>query len=362
MTRHQRYIMMVVPNMPEQGGGGVVQIIGYLRDAWQQMGDVAPMRLLATRGRGSIWLSPFYLLRALGIIALECGRGRVALVHVNIASRGSTWRKLTVVALASLFGVPVVLHLHGGGYRRFFAALPWPAGRIVGWMFRRASRTVVLGKTWRDFAKKSFQLPDQNIVIVPNGVPEPKPRGSGQEDDQARLLFMGRFAPGKGIAELLEALSGADLACLEWSAVIAGNGDLPEMDSHLENAALMSRTAFPGWLSSARAGQAYATANVFVLPSHDEGLSLALLEAMAHGLAIVATPVGAHAEVIDNGKNGLLVPPGDGAALAAALRQIITDKALRRRLGQAARDSFLAKYDIARTADLLRATYIEVMA
>ena len=354
--------MMVVPNLPEQGGGGVVQVIGYLRDAWRQFDDVPAMRLLATRGRGSVWLSPFYLLRALAVIALECGRGRVALVHVNVASRGSTWRKLAVVALAALFGVPVILHLHGGGYRHFFASLPKPLARMVGWMFRRARRVIVLGEAWRDFVQQAFGLSSGNIVIVPNGVPDPAPHDIGQKNGEARILFMGRISRDKGVGELLAALGSDDLAPLAWSAVIAGDGELPDMRRYRENAALMARVTFPGWLSSAQAGQAYAAANIFVLPSYLEGLSIALLEAMAQGLAVVATPVGAHSEVISDGENGLLVPPGDAAALIAALRRLITDEALRQRLGHAARERYKARYDIALTSERVRAIYFEAMA
>lgn len=362
MARNQRYIMMVVPSLPEQGGGGVVQVIGYLRDAWQQMDDVPPMRLLVTRGRGSIWLSPFYLLRALIIIAVECSRGRVALVHVNVASRGSTWRKLAVVAMTGLFGVPVVLHLHGARYRQFVTALPRLAARLVRWMFHHSRRVVVLGEAWRDFAKQTLQLSEQSIAVVPNGVPDPGSQSTRLVNDDAQLLFMGRLGHRKGVKDLLDALSSDDLANLAWTAVIAGDGEMPELRGYRENAPAMAKTSFPGWLSSSEAEHAYAAANVFVLPSHDEGLSIALLEAMAHGLAIVATPVGAHGEVIEDGENGLLVPPGDPMALAAALRRVIDDEALRQRLGQAARNRFLEKYHIDRTAERFRATYKEAMA
>jgi glycosyltransferase involved in cell wall biosynthesis len=362
MPQNQRYILMVVPNLPEQVSGGVARMVGYLRDAWQQMDGVPPMRLLVSRGSGSIWLSPFYLLRTLAIIAVECSRGRVALVHVNVASRGSTLRKLVVVAVASLFGVPLVLHLHGGGYRQFIAALPGFATRLVGWMFRRASRTIVLGEDWRDFVKTALQLTDQDVAVVPNGVPDPKPQGIGQKKDGARLLFMGRLSHEKGADDLLRALSSDELIGVDWSAVIAGDGDLPEVHDYKKNAALAARTEFPGWLSSAQADQAYATSNIFVLPSHLEGLSIALLEAMAHGLAVVVTPVGAHSEVIDDGKNGILVPPGDSVALAAALHRLISDNELRQRLGKAARERFEAEYDISRTAELWRSTYLDVMA
>ncbi len=160
----------------------------------------------------------------------------------------------------------------------------------------------------------------------------------------------------------MAALSADNRVKLEWSAVIAGDGELPKFRGHREQAGSMDKISLPGWLSQREAAEAYAAANIFVLPSHEEGLSIALLEAMAHGLAIVATPVGAHGEVIEDGKNGLLVRPGDPAALTAALRRVIDDADLRRRLGRAARARFEEKYQIARTAALFRATYQEAMA
>jgi glycosyltransferase involved in cell wall biosynthesis len=364
MPRNKPYILMVVPNLPEQGGGGVVQVIGYLRDAWGEMDDAPAMRLLVSRGRGSIWLAPFYLLRALAIVAVESGRGRVALVHVNVASKGSTWRKLTIVAAAALFGVPIVLHLHGGGYRLFVAGLPDFAVRLVGWMFRRASRVIVLGQDWGDFVSATFHVKTENIVILPNGVPDPGPgpRRSEIVGEAARLLFMGRFSPEKGISDLVAALSNDELADLDWTAMIAGGGDasLPGQDPL--KAKLSARITYPGWLSPDEARQAYLDADIFVLPSHLEGLSIALLEAMAHGIAVVATPVGAHGDVIRDGENGLLVPPGDIPALRGALHRVISDQALRRNLGRAARDSFIAQYHIARTAEQLCAVYDDVLA
>ena len=362
MPQKQPYIMMVVPSLPEQGGGGVVQVIGYLKDAWREMDGAPPMRLLVTRGRGNIWLAPFYLLRALCILTAECARGRVALVHVNVASRGSTWRKLTVVAVASLFAVPVVLHLHGGGYRQFVASLAPILARIVGWMFRRARRIIVLGEAWREFIQQTFHPADGNMVVMPNGVPDIAVPGGMGKPTEPRLLFMGRLSREKGLSDLLEALADGSLMALQWSAVIAGDGPMADSLQTSNDAKLNSRVSFPGWLSREQAGVAYSSANIFVLPSHMEGLSIALLEAMAHGMAIVATPVGGHGEVIKDGENGLLVKPGDSGDLATALREVIVDQDLRQRLGRAARDSFTAKYMITRTAEQLRTIYNEAMA
>jgi glycosyltransferase involved in cell wall biosynthesis len=93
----------------------------------------------------------------------------------------------------------------------------------------------------------------------------------------------------------------------------------------------------PGWLGPAETRDALASSAVFCLPSKDEGLPVALLEAMAHGLACVVTPVGGMPEAVDHAVNGLLVRPGDVNALASALERVLTDRELRLRLGDRAR-------------------------
>jgi glycosyltransferase involved in cell wall biosynthesis len=81
-----------------------------------------------------------------------------------------------------------------------------------------------------------------------------------------------------------------------------------------------------------------ARAAVVVLPSHREGLPMVLLEAMAHGRAVVATPVGGVPSLVEDGRTGLLVPPGDAEAVRAAMERLLGDPDLRRRLGAAARE------------------------
>ena len=103
--------------------------------------------------------------------------------------------------------------------------------------------------------------------------------------------------------------------------------------------------AFPGWIDQSAASALCAAADILVLPSHSEGLAMSVLEGLAHGLAVVATPVGAHAEVIEQEKSGLFVPPGDTAALGAALARVVGDLSLRERLGPAARQRFLDRFD-----------------
>jgi glycosyltransferase involved in cell wall biosynthesis len=117
---------------------------------------------------------------------------------------------------------------------------------------------------------------------------------------------------------------------------IGGDGDVAAL-SDLCRAELGPAASVLGWLDPAAKAAELAAADVFVLPSHDEGLPMALLEAMAWGLVPVVSTAGAMGEVVRDGANGLIVRAGDPADIEAALRRVVSDDALRAELSQAAR-------------------------
>jgi glycosyltransferase involved in cell wall biosynthesis len=110
---------------------------------------------------------------------------------------------------------------------------------------------------------------------------------------------------------------------------------------------------FPGWVSTDRVREYLAEADVFVLPSHAEGLSMAVLEGMSYGLAVITTPVGATPDAIVHEQSGLLIPVNDPAALAGALERVIGDPELRRRLSIGARQRYLESFEIGQYAQRL---------
>ena len=102
--------------------------------------------------------------------------------------------------------------------------------------------------------------------------------------------------------------------------------------------------------------------DIFVLPSYSEGLSLALLEAMAAGLPVIVSRVGGNPEVVTDGVTGLLIPPRDAAALAGALEWLLTDPALAEKLGENARDYVKANYSLERLGREINGIYEELVA
>jgi len=125
---------------------------------------------------------------------------------------------------------------------------------------------------------------------------------------------------------------------------------------------LEGRVEVPGPIAEEAKDAAFRAADIYVLPSHVEGMPVGLLEAMSYGLPCVVTPVGGIASVVQDGVNGLLVPPRDSAALASAIEQLVEDPALRRRLGTAARETITRRFNWVTRAQEFIDLYSTVLA
>ena len=351
-----RCVLLLCPGGLEHGGG-IGRQMGYFLSALTDVADAPAYRVVDTRGpwflgsaRWRIPLSVLYLLSAALQIAWAGIAKRPAMLHVNITGRGSTMRKLVLTAVARAVVLPYVIHIHDYDYAADVRARRGVLRRLVRGMFVGAEQILLLGLDAERTLRAELALPaTAPIVVLPNAVPDPcKGRSDAgvETREPVHLVFLGYLSARKGLPELLDALASPALAALPWRATLAGGGPVDEFRSRAEALGLADRVAFPGWIDQQAASALCAGADILVLPSHAEGLALSVLEGLAHGLAVVATPVGAHPEVIEPEKSGLLTPPGDVASLAAALSRVIGDPALRRRLRTGARQRFLDRFDV----------------
>ena len=176
------------------------------------------------------------------------------------------------------------------------------------------------------------------------------------------LLFLGHLSARKGVPDFCEALASPSVRHLRWRATLAGDGPIDEFRNLAKDLGILETLRFPGWLDQHGVSELCANADVLVLPSYAEGLAMSVLEGLSHGLAVITTPVGAHSEVIEPEVSGILVPPGDMAALADALVRVIDDESLRSRLSRGARDRFLEEFDVRRYAARLEQLHADLFA
>jgi glycosyltransferase involved in cell wall biosynthesis len=303
-----------------------------LRPVFAERTDI-DVRFLVTRGPSRL-ASPLVALRALARLVDASLRRQVDLVHVNLGAHGSCYRKIALLAIPRLLKLPYVLHLHGSAFESFWAEAPTVARRRIDRLFLEAAQVVVLGEPWRRLVIGRLPTVASRTVVLQNASPAFEAHVE-RGDDRAQLLFLGELGARKGSPILIDALSLLKTT-KPWRAVIAGEGDAAPILAAVQRYSLGGCVNLPGWVGPSDVQALLATSHILVLPSFEENLPMAVIEAFAAGLAVVATPVGALPDILKHGETGLVVTPGDAEGLADALSTLIDDPALRRRLGAAA--------------------------
>jgi len=343
--------ILMVGTAPE-GQGGVAALVSVLRDGG--LFERESVAYVSTHREGGVLAKLGSAARGFGQAARTCLWRRPRIVHAHAASGASFARKSLLLWLARATGCRTIFHLHGGGFRQFAGA---GSGALMRRWIRhtleRSSLVIALSESWAQFLRT--YAPRARVTVVPNAVALPVLRPDAAE--AGRILFLGRLEAAKGVTELLDAAAALAPRFPALRLVLAGSGDLERWRDAAAVRGLAGRVELPGWLDAAARDRELARAAVFCLPSHAEGLPMSLLEAMAAARAVVATTVGAVPEALRDGENGLLVPPHDAAALAAALARLLADGALCRRLGARARGTVEQHYSTEAVCGRLAAIY-----
>jgi glycosyltransferase involved in cell wall biosynthesis len=339
-----------------EGRGGVAAVLSVLHR--HGLFERERVQYVATHADGPRGAKLRRALSGMGAALLACLRRPPAVVHAHAASHASFVRKSIVLLIARLAGCKTIFHLHGGGFRQFATVESNAAMRAwIRHTLERSSVVIALSEGWADFVQ-AF-APAAHVAVVPNSVPLPALPDPSLAEPQ-RVLFLGRLEAAKGVFELL--LAGAQLAPRFplLRLVFGGEGDAQALRRRARELGMDERIELPGWLAPDERDAELARAGVFCLPSHAEGLPMAMLEAMAARKAVVATSVGGIPEALRDGDNGLLVPPRDDQALAAALAAVMGDPALRDRLAGRARASIEQHYSTEVVCGQLSAIYREL--
>lgn len=320
--------------------GGMATVAAHLREGAQQGTRFTCDIVDSGGGRGVSGYRRFPAVMAMVL------HEEFDILHLHVASRGSTVRKAALAEIASIRGLPYVVHLHGGGYKDFLASCRKLSRTGVRRFFSQAAAVVVLGNDWRRLVEEELRVPPRKIHIVPNGVA----RVASPADYPVRpnILFVGQVTRGKGADLLVDSIEQLfwQSQFSEWGACLVGATPEEDLLKHAQEVArsLGGRLLITGPLVGEDKARAFAEASIFCLPSRAEALPTALLEAMSACLACVCTDVGSVSEVL--GDAGKPVPPGNGPALQEALAELMGDAPLRKTSGLLAYDRWRDNYTI----------------
>ncbi|MHC4472037.1 MAG: glycosyltransferase [Planctomycetota bacterium] len=235
-----------------------------------------------------------------------------------------------------------------------------------------ADRVVVISDAVRRFLARTIRLPDRRMTRILYGYPA---SGNGPSGGEARLALrrelglapdcpvvttVGRLAAQKGLFDLLRAAALVRDAAPEVRFLVAGRGELRgRLEAKLDELSLGGTVRLLGFRPDV--AKLLAGSDLMVLPSHWEGFGMVLLEAMAAGIPIVGTRVGAIPEVVAEGGTGLLVPPHDPDSLATAILRLVRHRDEARAMGRAGRQRLAEEFSIRRAVSAHEALYEELV-
>jgi glycosyltransferase involved in cell wall biosynthesis len=297
---------------------------------------------------------------ALGLWAALFRAGRVDLVHGHRAHPMGA----VAVVLGAVLRRPAVVSVYGSEVHTDAVRGPWLVRFWIRRALRRAARVVGVSRVLLERAV-ALGAAAERVRFVPSGVDSARffPQDAaalrpalGWPPGRRVLLCTSQFLPVKGHAVLLEAFRRLCARREDVLLVLTGEGpERPGVEAAVHEHGLTDRVLFPGLLDYEEVPRYMAAADALVLPSHNEGMPLCVIEAFACGRPAVATAVGGTPELVTDPRYGLLVPPGDATALADALGE-----ALDRKWDAAALRSRAEEFAWPRIVEQLREVYREV--
>lgn len=315
-----------------------------------------------------LWAAIHFLRMAKSLVSF---RPEVVYMPVT-ASWSGFWRDAVLAWMAKRARARLIGHFHGGWIDRILAARGI-GGSLVGASLAQFDALLVLGKKWEqlmvDYGYRG------NVAVVP-GFPSRELMITAAkfirryEANDPVGLFVGHIGPMKGVPDLLMALYRLKKAGRPVKFVVVGPpqmaGDAQKIAAQHAELGLEDVVTFVGPLEGEALWQQFRDAAYFVLPSYVEGLPIVFMEAGAFGLPVIGTPVGVIPDLLEHGRNGLLVQPGDVEGLAAGIDLLAHSGKERERLGRALRKD-VARYhpdilcvniaNVVRDAEPLRRSY-----
>ena len=268
-----------------------------------------------------------------------------------------------IEALSRFAGIktPVLCSFHGKymgpvANRRMLEPI---YNRFSEYFLRRKATAVACVSTYNKIYLMSKGVAEEKITIIPNGLEDLTVSEGARQDirgqwgigkNETVIGTASRLVSEKGLSYLVEAFAALSATRSDLRLVIVGIGPAErDLRKRVAERGLGDRVIFTGFRTDVPA--CLTAFDIFALPSLDESHSIGLLEAMRAGLAIVATDVGGNTESVQNGCEALIVPSADPTSLTSALERLVGDSSLRRKLGNAAHQRFLADFTILRLAE-----------
>lgn len=343
-------ICMIVPNAAVQGGIASV-VAGYKGSSLEKNHQICYVESYCN---GSKWKKLFKALRGYGSFIKHILYDRPDLVHIHSSFGPSFYRKIPFIYFGRWAGIPIVNHIHGAEFDRFYTKASERKKRLVQKVYGKCSRLIVLSGEWKEVISQI--VPAEKIDIVENYCILPdEPYDIGRKPHQ--ILFLGELGERKGCFDIPAMFYKVRETCPQAKLVMAGDGQMERVKDAFDEKNLLPYVEFPGWVRGIEKEKLLRESTVFLFPSYSEGMPMAVLEAMSYGMGIVTTQTGGIPKLICHNKSGYLEKAGEVDLMAEDVVTLLQDYEKCCSMGRQARALAEQKYSLKVHIDKLEQTY-----
>lgn len=318
--------VLIVGNHPSVKGG-ITTVISQIREHdWKK--ENVEMKFIPTYIDKNNVFKIFYFLISYIRIFIQFLYWNPDVCHIHMSYKGSFTRKYMIHKLCKLFSIKDIIHLHGSEFEKWYMELDENKKKKVKELLLTSDNFIVLGEKWNK-AIKNIESRTKTLILN-NSVHIPE-ETTYWNQSTFNILFLGVLIERKGVIDLLKAVKeiSKKIDSKEIHFIIAGTGKQEDaLKKYCIEEGINEYVEFKGWIECDTKIDLLKHSQLLVLPSYNEGLPVAILEAISYGLPIIATDVGDIHSAVKNGENGYLIRPGDYIALSEQILSITDNEAL----------------------------------
>lgn len=328
-------VCMIVPKEDVKGGIATV-VNGYRKYG---LGKDCEISFVESYCDGNKWEKLWKALSGYFKFCIELFFRKPDIVHVHSSFGPSFYRKMPFIYLSKIIGIKLINHIHGAEFDDFYTHASERKRSLIRKVYDKCDVLIVLSDEWK--IRISQIVEKKKIQVVENycHIPEMK-----KCERKNQILFLGEIGERKGCYDIPEIYQKIMEQCGNITLIMAGAGEEAHVKSMFQERNVLHNVMFPGWIRGDEKEKLLQQSKFFLFPSYNEGMPMAVLEAMAYGMGIVTSNVGGIPKLIEDGINGYLCNPGDVSDISKKMISLIENEERYEKCSTSARKKAIERY------------------
>lgn len=343
-------IIIVGPDPNYKGG-----IATLIRNMLKYKNESCQFTMYVARPEGNILvkslLVPIYTL----YFIIRLIQVKYDIVHIHISENWGFYRYVPFVIISKMFGIPVIIHSNACEFDSFYERQNKIQKNIVKATLDKSDLIIAVSPEWNEVFSR---ISSTKVITIYNFIDIPN--SNFYNKNSINILSSGQIGKRKGYYDIIKVIPSIIHDNNKIKFKFCGNGEVTKICEEINNLEISDYVNVSSWLHNSKIIELLKDTMIFLLPSYNEGMPLAILEAMSYGVPIISTNVGGIPTLVEHGVNGLIISPGDTKQLEYAINLLINDPDLRQKMSNNNYSKIKNEYSIQSNMKIIYEKYLDL--